>query len=436
MPDEYGRPQFSDWTNIAAGLKSLNEDRSKKNISAVAQKIAENPDWKPGEGETYTPDEMWQGRVLGTSAATDKLRLSEATMREKTARYQLEHEEFTNEWGKKVAPLLVSNPDEGIAAAYNLFNGTLKNGITVKALEGNKIEITGPNGTSVQQAPSVDQVNQMGQAMMDPKAFISSQIAWDNDIRKMNVEQAMKAQDLRDPKTGKSLGVKMANFYDKATNSNRPVFISSTTGKELSAEEIKALADKGYITSEDMKTTLDLQKKALEAQNEQLERVSKLLGIAGKKQDLVKGAQEITLGGLKIAGQVEENKGKKLDNEKKSKDLAVGEDKTKVSDISSIERMIYDAGDNPTGTQIELIKKAANKIGMEFVNKEIEPAKERSFWFDKAAKTGWVLQPKAAGLASASGTPRTAPKAEPKPQANGKKKRMVYDPATGIFADK
>ncbi len=57
-------------------------------------------------------------------------------------------------------------------------------------------------------------------------------------------------------------------------------------------------------------------------------------------------------------------------------------------DFQRLEKMIFDAGDEPTETQVNLINDVASELGYDFI--EIEPGKVRPFWFDKKAKYGLV----------------------------------------------
>lgn len=334
MPDQWGRPTFQDGVSIAQGLRSINQDRTKQNVSKIARQIAENPDWTPGEGDKFTDDELWQGRIMGLSAHMDKLNLETAQMQQKALVYRLEQEEFLKEW-KKVSLYQDTDQNKFIEEAYKLFNEHLKNGVTIKALEGNKIEITTPDGTkSVQQAPTAEQINDMALSFTDSKAALAQRIAWDQDIKKINMQQMLKAQNLRDPETGKALGVKAVNLFDKATNSLRPVYVDIKTGNELSADEVKALADNGFITAEEMKDTLDLQKKSFDAQTAQAKLISEITKAKG--------------------GDV------------------------KITDLEKLNKMIFNYENNENQGQAELatIQAAADVLGYEY--KKVSEGKKRT----------------------------------------------------------
>ena len=193
MPDQWGRPTFNDGMAIAQGLRSVTQDMQRRNISEIAQKVAENPEWKPGEGENYTPEALYQGRIHGIAAHMDKLSLSEAQMKERVARYELERRELE----KRIVPILADNSPEGRTKLYKAFSEYSGSGITIAPADEGKIEVTYPDGRkSVQQAPSSEQITQMAQSILDPRGFINQRLAWDRYAKETNIELLMKAQDL------------------------------------------------------------------------------------------------------------------------------------------------------------------------------------------------------------------------------------------------
>ena len=389
MPDQWGRPTFNDGMAIAQGLRSVTQDMQRRNISEIAQKVAENPEWKPGEGENYTPEALYQGRIHGIAAHMDKLSLSEAQMKERVARYELERRELE----KRIVPILADDSPEGRTKLYKAFSEYSGSGITIAPADEGKIEVTYPDGRkSVQQAPSSEQITQMAQSILDPRGFINQRLAWDRYAKEKNIEWLERAQDLRDPKSGNPIGVKFTQQIDPSTHKPRPVYINVATGMELNEAEIKDLHKKGFITTDDMKASLELQKKAMDARKAQYDLLKSMYGAEKAKAE-------------------------------------AGGDGATITDIKNVERMVFDAGENPSESQIQLIKKAANKIGLDYV-KIGEGSK--GGWFGMGAEppkyalidqqTGQPVQDEeapagaspntpAAGLASAAGG-----EAKPNPQ--------------------
>lgn len=275
MPDQWGRPTFNDGMAIAQGLRSVTQDMQKRNIAEIAQKVAENPEWRPGEGENYTPEALYQGRIRGIAAYMDKLSLSEAQMKEKVARYELERTELE----KRIVPLLADDSPEGRTKLYKAFSEYSGSGITIAPADEGKIEVTYPDGRkSVQQAPSSEQITQMLQSILDPRGFINQRLAWDRYAKETNIELLLRAKDLRDPKSGNPIKVKFTQQIDPSTHKLRPVYINVATEMELNEAEIKDLHKKGLITADDMMVTLELQKKAMEARKAQYDLLKSMYG--------------------------------------------------------------------------------------------------------------------------------------------------------------
>jgi hypothetical protein len=275
MPDQWGRPTFNDGMAIAQGLRSVTQDMQKRNIAEIAQKVAENPEWRPGEGENYTPEALYQGRIRGIAAYMDKLSLSEAQMKERVARYELERTELE----KRIVPLLADDSPESRTKLYKAFSEYSGSGITIAPADEGKIEVTYPDGRkSVQQAPSSEQITQMAQSILDPRGFINQRLAWDRYAKETNIELLLRAKDLRDPKSGNPIGVKFTQQIDPSTHKLRPVYINVATEMELNEAEIEDLHNKGLITENNMMVTLELQKKAMEARKAQYDLLKSMYG--------------------------------------------------------------------------------------------------------------------------------------------------------------
>lgn len=406
MPDQWGRPTFNDGMAIAQGLWSVRQDMKERNIAEIAQKVAENPEWTPGEGENYTPETLYQGRIRGIAAYMDKLSLSEAQMKERVARYELDRRELE----KRIVPLLADDSPEGRAKLYEAFSEYSGSGITIAPADEGKIEVTYPDGRkSVQQAPSSEQITQMAQSILDPRGFINQRLAWDRYKKEKNIELLEKAQDLRDPKSGNPIGVKFTHQIDPSTHKLRPVYINVATEMELNEAEIKDLHKKGLITTDNMKVYLELQKKAIDTQKAQYDLLKSMYGA------------------------------------EKAKAEAGGKGAT-VTDIKTIEQMIFDATRDgpPSESQVALINKAANKIGMEY---KMVSAGSEGGWFGVGAEkpkyalvdkqTGQPVQDESAPAGANPGTPAaglasaTGGEAKPNPQpesSSGKKTRRAQLP--------
>lgn len=371
MPDQWGRPTFNDGAALAQGLRSINQDMSKQRIAEIARNIANDPNWTPGEGSRYTADEFWQGTVNGEAMAANKLRLSEGRIKEKMAQYELDRQEFE----KQITPLLADDSPEGRIKIYQAVNDYSKSGITINPVDDNNVEITYPDGEKVvRPAPTHEQTLGMVQAFLDPKGNTSHRLTIDTFVLQKNIEQLLKAQDLRNPKTGELLGIKFANVIDPNTMKVGPVYKDTATGKDLSVEQIKDLHKKGYITHDAM-----------------------IEGVKYKTEQ------------LKLLNEIEKSKHGDI----------------KVSDIDSVEKLVHDLNNKPNANLFAAAKKAANRIDMDVVEKEktgFFGGKSKTYeLIDK--QTGQPTTTEGQGLASAESKPA------PKPEGQmGKKTRQAKLP--------
>ena len=286
--DQYGRPQFGDWMGIAQGLKGVNQDREEQEALAIAQKVAEDPSYKP---EGVNPSVAWKGIVEGNRLAADKMGRESAALEMKFKRIKADREEFLSVLDRDVMSLRGVDDKAYVSAAKKAFQAH-PNGIDIKDLEDGTVEVTYPNGQkSVRGDFTAKEIDQMIVNYRDPTAGLKQDLAWDEMIREDNFEAEKNAAQLVD-KEGNPLPYRAAKVFDKNLKKHYTQYWRED-GTPASDEDLKKIHASGAMTSDGLASALKIQKarndlfgSMLGIQDKQLSIQGKMLDNAGKVLDI------------------------------------------------------------------------------------------------------------------------------------------------------
>jgi len=278
--DQYGRPQFGDWMGIAQGLKGVNQDREEQEALAIAQKVAEDPSYKP---EGVNPSVAWRGIVEGNRMAADKMSRESAALEMKFKRIKANREEFLSVLDKDVMSLRGVDDKAYVTAAKKAFKAH-PNGIDIKDLEDGTVEVTYPNGQkSVRGDFTAKEIDQMIVNYRDPTAGLKQDLAWDEMIKEDNFQAEKDAAQLVD-KDGKLLPYRGARVYDKNLKKHYTQYWRDD-GTPASEEDLKKIHASGAMTSDGLASALKIQKARNDLFGSMLNIQDKQLGIQGKQLD-------------------------------------------------------------------------------------------------------------------------------------------------------
>lgn len=424
MPDEYGRFNLNDGLNLAQGIMSVksgmrqqtefDEDRQAQDL---AQSLMKDPEYKIDQG--IAPHIAFKANVMASEAKAKTLMADNAYLQNKAERYKAQLTEDMPRL-QKITSLADSGDDEGFySAAESFYNDRVYDGAKVKFMPGEgKMSVTEKDGkTRMVNMPSKENILKSVTMYSDPQNYLSVNLHNDSEILKSNADQMRKAEQLYSA-DGDPLGVSMAYITDPKTRKQGMMYFNSYTGDPV---DIDKYMKSGAVTADTLKNSLEIYSKKIGIQKTAQELINSILEAGLKQQESGLKTQEAGL--------------KTLEAEKKKKDLAKGED-VKSDDMKSLERMIYDAGDEPSQAQVATINGIAGKYGLTFKQYTTEEpgtlygTNEVTKWGLIDDRTGQpatsVSVPQGAGLNSAAPAPKKAP-AKPKSVPKRKPGESVAD---------